>query len=170
MSGSVSRIARMLSSTDSLRKIGRLLRQIADSVPCPLVHRHSGDVGAVEKDPSGVWLDEADDHIEGRRLPRAVRAQKSDDLALLKLQGDVVHDCAPTVDLHQPFRLENAAARRWPTFLQTDRSTQPRSFDEIPPLFQPCWARRPSTRVPTTARGHRHRAGREAVERAHRHR
>jgi hypothetical protein len=51
-----------------------------------------------------------DDHVERRRLPRAVRAQQSDNLPLLQSEGHVVHNAAPTIRFHQTFRLEHASA------------------------------------------------------------
>ena len=69
-----------------------------------------GDVGAVEQDLPGIGLDQPDDHVEGRRLSRAVRAQQSDDLPLLQSEGHVVDDPASPVRLDQSARLEDAAA------------------------------------------------------------
>src|SRR6266511_1814028 len=48
----------------------RLLRQVTDPVSRALVHRHAGDVAAIQKYPAGVPLDQPDNHIEGRGLPR----------------------------------------------------------------------------------------------------
>ncbi len=65
---------------------------------CPLGRAGTsgtGDVEAVEEDPTFVGSDEADDHVEGRRLSRAVRAQQADDLALL--DPDARHGPRPGV-------------------------------------------------------------------------
>ena len=61
--------------------------------------------------PASGWM-RPDDHVERRRLARPIRAQQSDDLALLQSQGHVVHDLAPAVHLHQPGRLEDASGLR----------------------------------------------------------
>ena len=93
-----------------LAKDRRLLRKVADSPPRPLVHRHRRDVDAVQHDAPGERLDEADDHVERRRLPRAIRAQQSNNLPLLQSQGHVVDDAPPAIGLDEPMRLEDATA------------------------------------------------------------
>ena len=94
-----------------LAEDGRLLREVADPLPRPLVHRHARDVHAIQQDAARQRLDEAHDHVERGRLPRSIRAQQSDDLPLLQAQGHVVYDGAPAVFLHQSARLENAPLR-----------------------------------------------------------
>src|SRR6476469_4734538 len=74
-----------------------LLRQTADAKPGALVHRHVGDILAVENDLALLGLDQADDHIEGRRLARSVGAEEAYNLALLKSETDVVHNCTPSI-------------------------------------------------------------------------
>ena len=69
----------------------------------PLVHRHVGDVLPVEDDLPFLRLDQAHDHVEGRRLSGAVWSEKSDDLALLQAQTDVVDDRTSAIGLYQPF-------------------------------------------------------------------
>ena len=58
-----------------------LLRQVADAEPRAAIHRQRGDVGAVEADRAGVGPHQADDHVEGRGLAGAVRAEQADRLA-----------------------------------------------------------------------------------------
>ncbi len=74
-----------------LAEDGRLLREIADAAACALVHRLAGDILVVEQDATGSGRNEADDHIERRRLARAVRPEEPDDFALVELEVDVVH-------------------------------------------------------------------------------
>jgi len=81
----------------------RLLRQVADPLPRPLVHRQAGDLLLVEQHLPRIGLDEADDHIEGRGLARAVRAEKPHDLALLHFEGRAFDHLALVIDLLQVF-------------------------------------------------------------------
>src|SRR5512139_3813651 len=61
------------------------LRKIANSIPRPLVHRHLGDVCAVEKHPALIRLYKPDDHVEGRGLSRPVRTKQADNFSILNL-------------------------------------------------------------------------------------
>ena len=88
----------------------RLLREVADPLASPLVHRHPRDILAVEADDAPVRRDQACDHVERRRLAGAVRSEEPDDLALPQFDRDIIHDVAITVSLHQPLRLEAAPA------------------------------------------------------------
>ena len=66
----------------------RLLRQVADALPGPDVHRVVGDVDAVELDAARVGRRQADGHVEGRRLAGAVGPEQPDDLARRDLEAD----------------------------------------------------------------------------------
>src|SRR5262245_36002501 len=72
----------------------RFLWQIADPLAAPLVHRQPGDLLTLEKDPPAVGREQADHHVEGRRLAGAVRPEESDDLTALDVEGDGVDDLA----------------------------------------------------------------------------
>jgi hypothetical protein len=50
-------------------------------------------------------MDQAKEHFDGRRFPRAVRPQKAKDLALLYLEVEVVDGDQAAVFLTQPFCL-----------------------------------------------------------------
>ena len=93
-----------------LAKDRRLLRQIPDPRPGPLVHRERGDVTAIEDDLAFIGANQAGDHVERRGLPRPVGPEQSHDLALREIERDVVHDAAPLVRLHEMPRLEATAA------------------------------------------------------------
>src|SRR5438309_2888360 len=60
-----------------------------------LVRLRAGDLAALEDDLPGGWRKDAGDAVEERRLPCAVRADQSEDLALLDLERHVV-------DCHEP--------------------------------------------------------------------
>jgi ATP-binding cassette subfamily B protein len=89
-------------------KNGGFLREISDPVPCSSVHRDRGDVALVEEDPAFIGGEEAHDHVEGRRLPRSVRAQQADDLSLLETKVDVVHDPAALERLDETLGSQDA--------------------------------------------------------------
>jgi len=91
-----------------LAEHGRFLREIADAPPRAAVHRHVGDVFLVEEDPAVLRRDEADDHVERRRLAGAVRAEEADDLSLLHVERDVVHHIAAAIRLHESFGAQDA--------------------------------------------------------------
>ena len=67
------------------------LRQVADAEAGAAVHRQQGDVVPVQADRAGVRADQADDHVEGRGLAGAVRAEQPDRLAAPDGDGDVPH-------------------------------------------------------------------------------
>ena len=67
---------------------GRALRQVAElrfRQPRVLEHVHAGDAGA-----AGVGLQEAGEHLHGRRLAGAVGAEKAQHLALLHAERDAI--------------------------------------------------------------------------------
>src|SRR2546422_5586570 len=72
----------------------RLLRQIPQAHPAALVHGQGRDLLPFQKDTSALGRQQADQHVEGRRLAGPVRPEQADDLAPVDVQGDVVHDSA----------------------------------------------------------------------------
>ena len=68
------------------------LRQVADAEAGAAVHRHAGDVVAVELDGAVVGLDQAGDHVEDRGLAGAVRAEQADRLAARHREAGIVDD------------------------------------------------------------------------------
>lgn len=66
-----------------LAEYRRLLGEIADTVPGTEIHWHLCDVLTVEENASGAWTHQADDHVEGGRLPCPVLTKQADDFALL---------------------------------------------------------------------------------------
>ncbi len=77
------------------------MREIPQTLPGAHVDGIARNVFAAEGHASAVRLDESDDHVEGRRLARAVRSQKPHDLAARA--GDVhpVDDRAVAIRLHE---------------------------------------------------------------------
>jgi hypothetical protein len=53
------------------------------------VHRQRRDIAIVEQDLAVLAGHQADDHVEGRGLAGAVRAQQPDDLAALDLERQI---------------------------------------------------------------------------------
>ena len=89
-----------------LAEDGRLLREIADAERRALVHRQFADVHIREEYLAGRRVLESHDHVERRRLARAVRPEQPHDLPLLHAQGDTVHDRALLEYLHKIFRFD----------------------------------------------------------------
>ena len=56
------------------------------------MHRQARDVLAVQHDAAGVGRHEPDDHVERRRLARAVRAEQTDDFAARDFERQVFDD------------------------------------------------------------------------------
>ena len=79
----LQRHADILADTEAAED-RRFLRQIADAQPCPPVHRHRRDVGAVQQDLALIRFDQAADDIEAGGLSRAVGSQQTHDFAALK--------------------------------------------------------------------------------------
>ena len=75
-----------------LSKYRRFLWQITYPVARSKVHRQPRNILRIQKDLSGVGPLQSDDHIENRRLARAVRPQKSDDFVLMNIERYVVDD------------------------------------------------------------------------------
>src|SRR5438309_6934130 len=72
----------------------RFLRQIAHAHATALVHGARRDLLSFQKDTSALRRQQADHHVERRRLAGAVRSQQAHDLAALDVQRDVVDDLA----------------------------------------------------------------------------
>ena len=98
----------------------RLLRQIADAETRAQVHRQLRDVAPAERDAPGIRALKPDNHVEGRRLPRPVRAEQPDDLARLDVQAHAVHHAPPPVALHKVARGQSAA----PTATRRSRASR----------------------------------------------
>ncbi len=69
------------------------------------------DRAAVDGNLARVGAHQTHDHVEGRGLARAVRAEQADDLALVDVQRDVLDDLAAAVRLLQVPRRQAAGAR-----------------------------------------------------------
>src|SRR5262249_57039664 len=82
----------------------RLLRQIADSEPRPLVHRKISNLVAIELDLAALGLDQAGNHVERRGLTRAVGPQQTDRLAAPHVEADPVDHPASAVGLFKIMR------------------------------------------------------------------
>src|SRR5262245_58228729 len=87
-----------------------LLRQVADALARAEVHGEAGDVLRVQIDVSAVRPGEADHHVEGRGLPRAVRPEQAHDLALTDGHVDGAHGNPPAVRLREGLRTQDRAA------------------------------------------------------------
>ena len=85
---SVSRIASMFCSTVRPRKIDGFLRQVADALPGPHVHRIVGHVRAVEQHPPRVRCGQPDDHRERRGLAGAIRPEQAHDFPGCDIEAD----------------------------------------------------------------------------------
>src|SRR3546814_3975971 len=66
---------------------GGFLRKIADAESRAPVHRHVGDVVAIQGDPAVVGRNEAGDDIEAGGLSRAVGTEQADRLSALQGQS-----------------------------------------------------------------------------------
>ena len=77
------------------------LRQVADAEPRAAIHRHGGDVEAVDLDRALVDRHEAGDHVEAGRLAGAVRPEQADGLAGAHAERHAVDDLAALVALGQ---------------------------------------------------------------------
>ena len=87
------------------------MREVADPVSGPEVHRKAGDIHTVEQDLPGVRLGQPDHDVEGCRLACAVRAEQPNDLALADPQIDVIDNFASLVGLRQVNRGQNLHGR-----------------------------------------------------------
>src|SRR5205085_11406002 len=64
----------------------------------------------VEQDSSSKRLEQTNDHVEGRRLPRSVGAEQSYDFSLLQIERDIVYDLSTTINLGETRCLQLASA------------------------------------------------------------
>src|SRR5260370_40189349 len=75
-----------------LPKSRGFLGQVTYALSRPQVHWQPRNILRIQKGLSGIWAFESDDHVENRRLARAIRPQKSYDLILMNIQRPVVDD------------------------------------------------------------------------------
>ena len=92
-----------------------ILRQIGESKARARVDRQPRELATVELDAPAVRGHQPDDHVEARRLARAVRAQEPDDLAASYVQRHIVDYSSCLVTL---FELGNRKPARRPPFLR----------------------------------------------------
>ena len=71
-----------------------------------------GELALAQGDAARAGADEADQHVEGGGLARAVRAEQRDDLAGLHAQVHVPHDRAAPVGLAQALGVQIRTPRR----------------------------------------------------------
>ena len=77
------------------------LRKIADAELGSAIHRECGDVLPVERDFTGVRIDQSRHDVERRRFPRAVRAEQGHGLAAVDGQRHIAQDGAFLVTFGQ---------------------------------------------------------------------
>ena len=94
-----------------LAKDGRLLREVADAERGAPVHGIIRDADVGEIDVAVRGLLKPHDHIERRRLARAVGSQEPDDLPFVHANGDAVDDraAAEFLDEVSGFEMQDAA-------------------------------------------------------------
>src|SRR5208337_4806151 len=94
---------------------GRLLGQVADPAPRPLVHRQRRDLFAPQDDLAGIGLEQTRQHIECSGLAGTVRAEEADHLSAINLDADVIHHHSTAVALDQSAPLKGALSgmSRW---------------------------------------------------------
>ena len=80
----------------------RLLREVAEAHPGADVHGAARQFVPVEAHGARVAGDQADDHVEARRLARPVGSEQADDLPALHGEADVVDDGAAAVAFREP--------------------------------------------------------------------
>lgn len=90
----------ILLDGESLEDAG-LLGEVAHSQTCSSVHGESGDIASVEDDFASVGVDHAHDHAEGCGFSGAVASEEADDLGLVDIEGDTLHDGAVGEGLDQ---------------------------------------------------------------------
>jgi hypothetical protein len=78
------------------------LRQVTEAPARARVHGQRGDVLAVELDATAVAGNEADDHVERRRLSGAVRAEEADHFAARDGEREGGDDLALAIALLEP--------------------------------------------------------------------
>src|SRR5207237_7760595 len=96
-----------------LAKIQFFLRKITHPEPRALVHWIIGDVGAGKNDAATVWPNESDNHVKGRRLAGAVRAQQPDDLAGAGVDVDSINDRTAAINFYELLGGKNMVGLRF---------------------------------------------------------
>ena len=81
------------------------LRQIADAVGRPLVDGKLSNIVSVNRDFAGCRPLDADNHVEGRRLPRPVRAEETYDFSLVDTNADTVDGISFFIRFYEIFGL-----------------------------------------------------------------
>ncbi|MNS91795.1 hypothetical protein D3C72_1259040 [compost metagenome] len=93
------------------------LRQITDAETGATIHRHGGDIIAVDGDLAGIDRHQARDHIKAGGFAGAVRAEQSHGLATAHDQRNAVDDAPRIIGLRQAMRDQRALigglVRRW---------------------------------------------------------
>ena len=94
----------------------RLLRQVADAAPRPLMHGQAGDAGAVDFDASRIRAHDPQDHVKARCLARAIRPQQTDHLSTLHAQADIFDYRATAIGFGEITSFQNCHRQRarWP--------------------------------------------------------
>ena len=72
------------------------------------MHRQMRQLRVVQVNAATISLDQADDHVEARRLAGAIRAQQADHLATAYLEGHVLDDSARLVAFVYAFNPQQA--------------------------------------------------------------
>src|SRR5262249_46648016 len=90
------------------------LEAARDAHPDPIVDGVAGDVLAVEDEGAAVGREEAADQVHQRRLPRAVRSDEPEELALADRQRDVVDGEVASERLRDVADLQKTHARALP--------------------------------------------------------
>ena len=86
-----------------LAEYARLLRQVADAGPGPLVDGIVGDLLAVEIDMTAVGHHQTCGHIERRGLSRSVRTEQTNNFTLSDVEAHVVGHGARAVSLDEAY-------------------------------------------------------------------
>ena len=79
----------------------RFLRQIADTILGPAIHRHGCYVFTINIDSAAIRSFQTNDHIEGCCLAGAVRAQQAYDLSLFDMKADAINYITAFVIFYQ---------------------------------------------------------------------
>ena len=73
---------------------GSLLRQITDTGTRAHIHRQAGNILPVKRNRAGIRLDDAYYHIKGSSFAGAVRAEQTNDAALLHTDADIIYNAS----------------------------------------------------------------------------
>src|SRR5439155_1112656 len=101
-----------------LGKDVRPLRHVPDPQPLERVRRQALDLATVEDDPTLTRVEEAEDRLEQRRLPGAVRPDDAGDAALRDGHSKVVQDVDP-LDVSGDDALELEQRHQRPRYAST---------------------------------------------------